>query len=364
MVNPIAIYLPQYHPIPENDSAWGIGFTEWTNVKKALPFFNGHLQPHIPDACIGYYDLRDQMVLVKQAALAKEFGIYGFAYYHYWFNGKQLLETPLINMLKSGTPDYPFCYIWANENWTKRWDGRDNDVIIKQIYSFNDDRNHIQYLCNNVFNDNRYIKIKGKPVFIIYKPFLFPDIKTTIKLWREEISKTEFKNIYLIAMDNFLIEQNSNILGFDATIHFQPDYRIFGKRIYGSFFSKLLNKFKIKKSAYLENSIFSYEEYAKRAVEFYFRINDHKCYPGIMPGWDNSPRRKEEALIFLDSTPELYKNWLISILDKYNGFNNEENFIFINAWNEWGEGNHLEPCKRWGFEYLKATRQALKEKSL
>ncbi len=175
MDNPklIAIYLPQFHAIPENDEWWGGGFTDWTNVIKAKPLFKEHYQPHIPHKSIGYYDLRDQNILVYQAALAKEHGIYGFAYYHYWFNGKRLLNVPIDNMLKSGEPDFPFCLIWANENWTKRWDGHDNEVLIKQEYSFEDDRRHIRFLCENVFPDKRYMKINEKPVFVVYRPELF-----------------------------------------------------------------------------------------------------------------------------------------------------------------------------------------------
>jgi len=357
-VRPIAIYLPQYHPIPENDAAWGVGFTEWNNVKKAAPVFEGHYQPHVPHESVGYYDLRDPEVMVKQATMAKEHGIYGFAYYHYWFNGKRLLNLPIDNMLRTGKPDFPFCYIWANENWTKRWDGEDNEIIIKQEYSFEDDRKHICFLCENVFSDKRYITVDNKPLFIVYKPFLFPDIKKTIEIWKDEVSKTIYKEIYIVSMDNFLMGQKPDKLGFEATIHFQPDYRLFKNRLSGDIFSRFLHRFKIKESPFKKNTIYDYEEYLNLSLKFYSEI-DHKCYPGIMPGWDNSARRKKGALIFSNSTPEKYKNWLVSILNIFKGFNDEENFIFLNAWNEWAEGNHLEPCNNWTDKYLYYTKEVL-----
>jgi lipopolysaccharide biosynthesis protein len=360
-VRSIAIYLPQFHPIPENDESWGVDFTEWTNVKKARSQFRRHIQPHIPHKSVGYYDLRDPEILIKQAALAKEHGIYGFAFYHYWFNGKRLLNLPIDNMLKTGKPDFPFCLIWANENWTKRWDGQDNEIIIKQDYSFDDDRKHIRFLCKNIFSDKRYITINSKPFFVVYKPFLFPDIKKTIEIWRDEVAKTEFKEIYIVSMDNFLMEQKPDEIGLDATIHFQPDYRLFKNRLLGDKISRFLHKINIKESPFLKNTIYDYEEYSDFSLKFYSGIN-HKCYPGIMPGWDNSPRRKEGALIFSDSSPEKYKKWLVSILKNYNGFSKEENFIFFNAWNEWAEGNHLEPCKKWNYEYLFNTKESLSSK--
>lgn len=360
-IRSIAIYLPQFHPILENDLAWGDGFTDWTNVKKAKPKFRNHNQPHVPLETIGYYDLRDLNILVSQAKMAKEHGIYGFAYYHYWFNGKRLLKTPLDNMIKTGKPDFPFCYIWANENWTKRWDGQDEEIIIEQKYSFDDDHEHIRFLYENIFSDKRYITVNHKPVIIIYKPFLLPNIKETIQIWRNEISKTRLKDLYVIAMDNFLINQNPNEIGLDATIHFQPDFRLFKKRLSGNKISRFLDKIKFKESPFLKNYIYDYEEYSNYSLKYYLGLN-HKCYPGIMPGWDNSARRKEGAFIFLNATPVNYKNWLELILKNYNGFNLEENFIFFNAWNEWAEGNHLEPCRRWGNKYLSYTKELLLRK--
>ncbi|MDJ0634982.1 MAG: glycoside hydrolase family 99-like domain-containing protein [Xenococcaceae cyanobacterium MO_188.B29] len=184
-IKAIAFYLPQYHPIPENDKWWGKGFTEWTSVAKAKPLFKDHYQPHLP-ADLGFYDLRLPEVRQAQADLAREYGIYGFCYYHYWFNGKRLLERPFNEVLESGKPDFPFCLCWANENWTRRWDGQDREILIEQKYSVVDDREHIKSLIS-AFKDPRYIKIDGKPLFLIYRVNSLPDPSLTQKIWREEV---------------------------------------------------------------------------------------------------------------------------------------------------------------------------------
>src|SRR5215207_9402018 len=199
-IRPIAIYLPQFHPIPENDEWWGRGFTEWTNVVKAKPLFQGHYQPHLPGE-LGFYDLRLPEVREQQAALAKQYGIYGFCYYHYWFNGRRVLERPFEEVFKSGKPDFPFMLCWANENWTRAWDGLDKQVLLKQNYSHEDDVQHIKTLIP-YFKDSRYIKIDGKPVFAIYRSTLFPDLKRTINIWRDEARKERLE-LYLCHFESF-----------------------------------------------------------------------------------------------------------------------------------------------------------------
>ena len=193
----IAIHLPQFHPFKENDEWWGKGFTEWTNVTKARPRYEGHYQPHLPSDT-GFYDLRLPETRQMQADLAKEYGIYGFCYYHYWFNGKKLMERPVNDILKLGEPDFPFMLCWANENWARNWDGGFKNVLMKQEYSYEDDIEHMRWLCKNVFSDRRYIRISGKPVFAVYRTALFPDFKTTIEIWRK-VAKEEFNmELYLI----------------------------------------------------------------------------------------------------------------------------------------------------------------------
>ncbi len=218
---PIAIYLPQFHPIPENDKWWGKGFTEWRNVVQAKPRFNGHYQPHIPSD-LGFYDLRLHEVLIEQAKLAKNNGIYGFCFYHYWFNGKLLLEKPVEALLKNKTPEFPFMLCWANENWTRAWDGGDNEILIKQEYSLDDDKEHIKYLIP-FFKDTRYIKIDNKAVFAIYKPDLFPDISQTLNIFREE-AKKQGVELYLCAFERNMGSSGEELIsmGFDAVIDFQP----------------------------------------------------------------------------------------------------------------------------------------------
>jgi lipopolysaccharide biosynthesis protein len=347
MIKPLAIYLPQYHSIPENDKAWGEGFTEWTNVLKAKPLFEGHYQPHIPHDDVGYYDLSDPEVMVRQAGMAKEFGIYGFAFYHYWFNGKRLLETPLDNMIKTGKPDFPFLYIWANENWTKRWDGLDNEIILKQEYSFDDDLNHIQFLCKNVFCDKRYITIDDKPVFIVYRTELFHDIKETVNIWRSEVRKYGFKDLYLIRVEHFRDDINPIEIGFDASMEFAPEYR-----------SVDFNKLVIKDSNKIVDYVTTTENYALKLQK---KFPWYRC---VFPGWDNSPRRKEKASIYINNSPELFKQFLYRGIE-YTKKHLDENsqFIFINSWNEWGEGCHIEPDKKYGFSFLNAVKNTIDDTS-
>jgi hypothetical protein len=225
-IRPIAIYLPQFHPVPENDLWWGKGFTEWTNVAKAKPLFDGHYQPHLP-ADLGFYDLRLAEVREEQAAMAKKYGIEGFCYYHYWFNGKRILERPFNEVLSSGKPDFPFMLCWANENWTKVWDGGENNILLEQKYSDEDDISHIKSLIP-AFKDERYIKVDGKPVFAIYRSANIPDVKRTLETWRKE-AKKEGLELYLCRMEGFGTWGESYLNdGFDAAISFEP----FSKDLY------------------------------------------------------------------------------------------------------------------------------------
>lgn len=344
-IKPIAIYLPQYHPIPENDEAWGEGFTEWTNVRKAKPLFEGHYQPHIPHNTIGYYNLLNPEVLVEQAELARKYGIYGFAFYHYWFNGKRLLNSPIDNMIELQKPDFPFMLIWANENWTKRWDGQDNEIIIKQEYSFEDDRSHMQFLCEQVFVDDRYIKIDGKPVFSVYRMELFPDIVETTRIWREVAQEMGFKDLYLIKVEGMSAGTYPEQAGFDAAMEFAPDWQsndITRKRV-------------------VDDYEYSYVDYNKSVTNNLIKsISPYKTFKSVFPSWDNTARKKVGGLLYTDPSIETFEYFVSCIAEyTYRNFVKEERFFFINAWNEWGEGCHIEPDCRFGFKYLESVQVAL-----
>lgn len=355
-IKAIAIHLPQFHPFEENDKWWGKGFTEWTNVTKAKPQFKGHYQPHLP-ADLGFYDLRLEEARLAQIALAKEFGIYGFCYYHYWFNGKRLMHEPLDRMLKNEKEDFPFIFCWANENWTKRWDGQENEILIKQDYSDKDHTEHIKFLCKNVFKDERYIKIAGSPVFVIYKASIIPNVRNFIINANIIAQEYNFPSIYFLCMDNFITE-DALTLGFQGSIHFQPDHRYL-KRVPENIFGRVLNRLKIRKSFLMNNHYQLYEDYVSRVLKNNHTVSGN-VFPGITPGWDNSPRVKKGALILDKAKPEIFRTWLRHIIKTQTKKDSDENFIFINAWNEWAEGNHLEPCRKWGNEFLKVIKEETK----
>ena len=348
-VKAIAFYLPQFHAIPENDNWWGKGFTEWTNTRNAKPLFPGHDQPRIPHPDLGYYDLTDITVMEKQAEMAKEAGIYGFCHYYYWFNGKRLLETPLENMLKTGRPDMPFCYCWANENWTRAWDGKETEVLIKQDYK----REYYPLLVHDLaraFRDERYIRISGKPVFVIYRPMRIPDAKNVIRYWRELFREEGIGEVYLVGVRAERLD-DPRPLGLDALIDFPPRKRR-GKY-------KHISTDSLKIHPFFNGKI---HDYLEARYEFVTRekIGNNSEFRGVMLAWDNTARRKERARIFTNFTQGAYYNWLKALVE-WTLLNNkeEEQFIFIFAWNEWAEGCYLEPDEKNAYSLLNATRTAL-----
>ena len=356
ILRPIAIHLPQFHPIPENDKWWGKGFTEWTNVVKAKPLFEGHYQPHLPSD-LGFYDLRLPEAREAQASMAREYGIYGFCYYHYWFNGKRILERPVNDIIELKKPDFPFCVCWANENWTRKWDGNDGEILLKQNYSLEDHKLHMQYLCRNVFSDSRYIRVDNKPLFIVYRSSNIPDPVAAIETWRETALETGIGEIYICRMEIGYHPVDPRDIGFDASIHFHPDtYGIKTLQTKGvNIFNGTRNK--IFNNVVRANQVFSYPAYVEEMLSR--SKPSYKLYPGVMPGWDNSSRVANNRVIFIDSSPEIYGYWLKGEIEKFKPFSNSENFIFIDAWNEWAEGNHLEPCQKWGHQYLEVTKKIL-----
>ncbi|MCG9793894.1 glycosyltransferase WbsX family protein [Flavobacterium algicola] len=357
VIKPIAIYLPQFHPIPENDEWWGKGFTEWTNVTKATPRFEGHYQPHLP-ADLGFYDLRLEDARLAQEAMAKQFGIYGFCYYHYWFSGKRLLHEPLDRKLKNDKEDFPFMLCWANENWTRTWISAEQDVLLRQDYSEADDLNHILHLLT-YFKDSRYIKVNGKPIFILYRYELFPDIEKTIKLWKDEVKKAGFPDLYI----GFARKSNLDIVPdcFDFAFEFQPSYSDTPQATKASYSTRL--KIKVEKLLRIYNPaklvVHDYEAYSKVQMNLKY---SPAVYPGITPMWDNAARKENYPFILKDSTPEKYGAWLSHIKSNYKWELVPEPFLFINAWNEWAEGNHLEPCQKWKSKYLEVTQEVLENR--
>ena len=376
----IALYLPQFHPIPENDEWWGPGFTEWTNVVQARPLFRGHYQPRIP-ADLGFYDLRLPEVREQQAALAREAGIEGFCYYHYWFgNGKQLLERPFNEVLASGKPDFPFCLCWANHDWTnKSWKKgsslRQDSMIMQMHYDFEDHAAHFNALLP-AFKDPRYICVDGKPIFGIWAPRKFPDIRHFIELWQQMARDNGLKGIHFVGYtDNIRkavcdesgkrtywdVHQAGNIyreildMGFDAVISS------------GLFRAQTLCKGRILTilSKLGENSFipYSYRTDYKRTMAHYYVDEDtwENVYPTLLPQWDRTPRAGKKHNPLVNSTPEKFQETgeeAIRIIEKKAP---EHRILFLKAWNEWGEGNYVEPDQRFGHGYLQAIRQAVSE---
>ncbi|MES1166729.1 MAG: glycoside hydrolase family 99-like domain-containing protein [Pseudomonadota bacterium] len=343
----LAFFLPQFHPIPENDRWWGKGFTEWSNVNRGRPLFRGHYQPHVP-ADLGFYDLRVPEVREQQADLARAAGLNGFVYYHYWFNGRRLLERPVNDLLRSRRPDFPFCLCWANEPWSRNWDGNSRQVLMPQSYSAVDDLNHIHWLLE-AFADDRYLKIDGRPLFLVYRPSQLPDIRETAAVWRREAVKKGFPDLFLCAVRAFPEEFcDPAIFGLDASVEFKPN---------GTDRPGNLDSADPLDIGYRLHRVWEYDIVPSHALAQ--PVPDYPFFTGVCPSWDNSVRRKEGGLILRDSTPEKYGAWLRAVLDREQLRAQKESLVFVNAWNEWAEGNHLEPCQRWGHGYLDATRAAV-----
>lgn len=343
----IAFYLPQYHPFPENDAWWGKGFTEWTNVGKALPSFQGHYQPHCP-IHLGYYDLRLPEIMEEQAKIARQYGVGGFAHHFYWFGGRTLMETPLLKMLQNPTVDIPFCISWANENWTRRWDGKDQEVLIAQSYSTDDARQMIRHLAN-YFNDARYIRINGRPVFMVYNPNTIPDVQKMKDIWQDEAKNLGIGPLYLIGAQKSL-EDDFQQIGFDGSVQFPPH------GMDGANLSAGLQWLKTDVTAF----VYDYEKVSATALSQ--TKTEKKQFWGVTLSWDNTARRQKSATVIINFSIKAYRNWLSELCQRLRQDPTivpDEKIIFINAWNEWAEGTHLEPDQRFGFAYLEATRQAL-----
>jgi hypothetical protein len=352
----IAFYLPQFHPIPENDRWWGNGFTEWTNVTRTVPRFRGHETPHVP-AELGYYDLRSPQVREAQADLARGHGIFGFCYYHYWFGGRRLLERPFDEVLASGRPDLPFCLCWANESWTRRWDGGEHDVLLAQTYGEDDDLRHIESLIP-ALRDPRYIRVHGRPLLLIYRASRLPNPRKTVETWRRAARQGGVGDLHLCNVESFDTERGLvPRAGFDAAVEFAPDWSCLRKPARRRRLRRVAARLGLSSRAFLDDIVCDYDAFAAAMLEK--PPASYPRYPCVTPSWDNSARRRTDAVILRDASPASYERWLGEVLRRSVPSSAEEDIVFVNAWNEWAEGCHLEPCRRWGRGYLEATQRAL-----
>jgi len=347
----IAFYLPQFHPFPENDEWWGKGFTEWTNVSKAIPQFRGHYQPRLPGE-LGFYDLRVEEVMARQIHLAKKYGVGGFCFHYYWFGGKRLMEKPLERFLTSESSelDFPFCLCWANENWTRRWDGAESDVLISQNHS-KEDNKEVFYDLLRYMKDPRYIKVDGKPILVVYRPAIIPDIKEVVSLWRELAENEGLKGIHLVASNAFGFEDSAS-LGFDAIVEFPP---------HGVVTHQINSELEFLNSEFRGN-VYDYSSTIESCCDKLKSVEEgglsHRYYPSVMTGWDNEARKPGAGNVFHDADPLKFFQWLefaTSWSDR--NHDSDSKFVFINAWNEWAEGTYLEPDRRFGYGYLTAVSQ-------
>ncbi|MEO7836011.1 MAG: glycoside hydrolase family 99-like domain-containing protein, partial [Acidimicrobiales bacterium] len=285
VVRLIAFYLPQFHPIPENDEWWGRGFTEWTNVAAARPVFPGHVQPRLP-ADLGFYDLRLPEARERQAELAGAHGVSAFCYYHYWFGGRRLLERPFAEILATGRPDFPFCLCWANENWTRAWDGRTSSVLVPQVYSEEDDRSHGRWLAS-VFGDERYLRVEGKPLFLVYRASDLPDALRATSIWREEADRLGIGEILLCRVESFVTEHGDPAaMGFDAAVEFQPDWASLGPpRIQRQGLGRILPR----RQAAQGLRVYDYSDVVQRMLAK--PPPSYRRFGCVTPSWDNTPRQ-------------------------------------------------------------------------
>ena len=344
----VAFYLPQFHTIPENDRWWGYGFSEWRNVKDAAPLFTNHYQPHIPAPCVDYYDLNDDSILLRQADLAQRSGIYGFCFYHYWFKGKKLLEMPIERLLQDRKPAMPFCLCWANEPWTRTWGRNIGEILQPQDYGGQDDwRHHFNYLLP-YFNDDRYIRIGGRPLLLIYRAGHIPSFNQMIATWRQCAAKAGLPGLNIIAVLNFYPDSyRLNRKDIDGACEFMPFYG--------------LRHAIMRKAVIQHNKRFTLidSEAVWQGALSGQRFHTLQ-FPGAFPSWDNTARRPDKgATVFWGATPQRYGSFLSAQLNRLAAFDADKRLLFVNAWNEWAEGCHLEPDKRHGFGFLDKTRKAV-----
>lgn len=378
----IAFYLPQYHPIPENDEWWGKGFTEWLNVAKAKPVFKGHCQPRIPTD-LGFYDLRLPEVREEQAKLAKYAGIEGFCYWHYWFgNGRRLLEMPFNQVVETGKPDYPFCLCWANHTWSnKTWLNSKRavkeQILVEQQYLGDQDYTDHFYALLPAFRDERYIKVDGKPLYVVYNPIDIPEMGHFIELWRELAIKNGLKGIHFVGRTNNAAFRNAGEQGKGKYVLPVTDNAAeFYKAILNMGFDAVNSVGRLRAEILSKGRM---SQVAKRVIKKIFDIDMlntfeqasinknlfapedswDNVYPTIYPNWDRSPRGGKSATIWKNSTPEEFKNILEMSENLSAEKQDQHRIVFIQAWNEWGEGNYMEPDLQYGRGYINAMHDII-----
>jgi hypothetical protein len=376
MTKIIALYFPQLHPIPENDKWWGQGFTDWVNVKKAQPLYLDHYQPRVPFNH-NYYDQSEEQTIRSQVKLAKEYGIFGFCHYHYWFDGKQLLETPTNIFLANKDIDIKFCLAWANETWSKRWDGQDHHILQLQTHPPEIERwsLHFDYLIK-AWTDERAIKVDGKPVFLIYRPQKIKEIKKMLDYWQMRAQEYGLKGIYFVTINQYQLPKEKILQCFDAVMMFQPFVAAFNlKNSTIPLWRKLLSKVERRLPQFAQESFISLSSIIKRQNSNSITIYDYEevwqqiinmeydtnlpIFSGAFVDWDNTARYGDRATIFKGANPDRFEFWLNKLVQKVEQRPVEEQFIFVNAWNEWAESAYLEPDQKYGLEYLEAIRTVL-----
>jgi hypothetical protein len=378
----IAFYLPQFHPTPENDAWWGKGFTEWTNVAKAQPLFPGHYQPHLP-ADLGFYDLRVPESRAAQADLAREAGIEGFCYWHYWFAGKRLLERPFNEVVASGEPDFPFCLAWANDTWKSHWYGAEKRTLVEQTYPGRDDYERHFYALLPAFHDRRYIRVHNRPVFTIFRPKSIPDTAEFFSLWQDLAVRNGLEGIHFVAhLFDHELDFPWKKMGYGGAV-MTNELKLLRRRLWhiaqerlrlaqneadgkaklqrwwelAAGTARLTRHRLLQRIARWPDGVHFY-----RDAMLFFKSKEgleQGCYPSVVPGWDNTPRAGPKGIVLHGATPELFAEHLGDIVEAVSDRPAEERIIFVKSWNEWAEGNYLEPDRKFGHGYLDAVKAAL-----
>lgn len=356
-VRTIAFYLPQFHPIPENDTWWGRGYTEWQRVARARPQFRGHHQPHLP-ADLGYYDLRLPETRLAQAELATAYGVDAFCYYHYWFSGRRLLERPFNEVLESGQPSLPFALCWANEPWTRAWDGHNGDVLLEQRDSPGDAERFVRDLLP-AFADSRYVRVDDRPLLLVYRARQLHDPKRTTDIWRSVLANEGLGEPFLCRVESMLDERGDpRPLGFDGAVEFQPDWAgIERPRNISGLRDSARRRMRSMRTLSRRHRVVAYEDIVRFAL-----AKPEPEYPWwrcVTPGWDNTARRDRGATIVAGSTPDLYERWVAEAAQRSVRASRQP-LLFVNAWNEWSEGCHLEPAEPHGRAFLEAHKRGIR----